>query len=157
MHSNSWTWNMLVRIPMFCLMPTTYVKKDHSASIKSGVCWFRHCCPVNTRFSQCCSVCRNTGSYSWCLLPIYSDLRGSLSLATYCRNAYGSDPSIPSNMYAGRQQRSSKGILHVLKNNKISSPDCIMQRILWIMSDLVNFGDIQLITSNSMYRIWCRG
>lgn len=67
----------------------------------------------------------------------------------------GSDPSIPSNMYAGRQQRSSKGIfkLHVLKNNKISSPDCIMQRILWIMSDLVNFGDIQLITSNSMYRI----
>lgn len=67
----------------------------------------------------------------------------------------GSDPSIPSNMYAGRQQRSSKGIfkLHVLKNNKISSPDCIMQRILWITSDLVNFGDIQLITSNSMYRI----
>lgn len=64
-----------------------------------------------------------------------------------------SDPSILSNMYAGRQQRSSKGILHVLKNNKISSPDCIMQRILWIMSDLVNFGDIQLITSNSMYRI----
>lgn len=66
----------MIQVPIFCLMPKTDAKDDHSASIKFGVCWFRHCC------------------------PIYSDLQGSLNAVQLIQGSLNAVQLIQVSLYA---------------------------------------------------------